>query len=398
MNHTHTIDQLQKLRAGVSQMHQSEINRIRGKKKIKVGFVLIHHSVWKYHHLFVAMMKSERFEPAVYIAPYLAQGPDKANEELELAHAFCKQQGYEVRQDVNESDIVFFSNPHNLTSDEYYESLYRRKLSCHVPYSWGAVYLNQNHNFYNQAFHNAMWRVYVASNKQVEIFRKSRIAGDEGIISTGYCGVEGMQDPEHLKNYRFWSGTGKKKIIWAPHHTIMMAGLPLSNFLKIADFMTDLKNKHSDRVEWAFRPHPLLKYNLYRHSDWGKARTDEFFQDWSSGCSHFSEGEYHGVFMSSDAMIHDSVSFMAEYQYTWKPSMYIDIDETARNSLNEPGNDAYECHHIARSENDVEDFVHKVLAGQIAPREELHRFHELHSTNQVPPSQAILNDLQSILD
>jgi hypothetical protein len=379
-------------------MHQSELQRIRKKSKIKVGFVLIHHSVWKFHHTFMAMLESDRFEPSVYVAPYLGQGPEKSKEELDLAYAFCQSKGYPIGNDVYDSDIVFFTNPHKLTSNEYYENLYLSKLSCHTPYSWGAVYLNQNHNFYNQAFHNAMWRIYVASEKQVDIFKSSRVAGSEGIFSTGYCGVEGFDDSATHETYKSWATTTKKRIIWAPHHTIMMAGLPLSNFLKIAEEMTNFKNSFSNDIEWAFRPHPLLKYNLYRHQDWGRSRTDEFYEDWSSNHSHFSEGDYEGVFMTSDAMIHDSVSFMAEYQYTWKPSMYIDLDETARNSLNEPGNDAYECHHIARKPEDVSVFIENLVNGAVAPKAAINKFHELHSTNTLPPSQNIINDLLAAID
>jgi hypothetical protein len=74
-----------------------------------------------------------------------------------------------------------------------------------------------------------------------------------------------------------WKKTDEKykRIIWAPHFSISDGGcLNYSTFLSIAEEILDFVKTTSLPVQMAFKPHPLLKSQLYDYSSWGKEKTD----------------------------------------------------------------------------------------------------------------------------
>ena len=132
-----------------------------------------------------------------------------------------------------------------------------------------------------------------------------------------------------------------------------------------------LADRYRDRVQWAFKPHPLLRSKLYRHPDWGRERTDAYFGYWAeSGHCQLELGSYVDLFRQSDAMIHDSGSFLAEYLYLDKPVMFLQSVENIADFLNDFGLEAFgACEHARRFE-EVESFVRALADGSGRARRE----------------------------
>ena len=61
-----------------------------------------------------------------------------------------------------------------------------------------------------------------------------------------------------------------KRVIWAPHHTIEgnTKLIQFSTFLLYYDVMQDIVEEYKDKVQFVFKPHPLLKPALYAHPEW----------------------------------------------------------------------------------------------------------------------------------
>lgn len=373
------IYSLLKARASAEEMHRNAIFRIRNQnaQRIRIAFIIIHASVWKYHGLLQTLKESTWAEPLIIVAPYIAQGTNKMLEDLASAIDYAKRVGvqyyidnrlleggdpYDPPPDFPQFDIAFFSNPHRLTTPPYYTNIYLNYPSCYVPYSYGMGYLNMNFDHYNQEFHNCMWRIYVPLNYHKDVFERSCASGSKHVRVTGYPGIHDLllgTSPNYLQ----WQSDGRKKIIWAPHHTIYNEGLPLSNFLRIHELMLTTKQKYRNHIEWAFRPHPLLKYNLVNIGGWSKNQVEDYWAEWEND-SHISTGNYVDLFASSDAIIHDSASFLVEYLYTGKPALYIDYDWKALGCMNEVGAAAYENYDIARSDQDLDNFITRVISNQ----------------------------------
>lgn len=65
----------------------------------------------------------------------------------------------------------------------------------------------------------------------------------------------------------------RKRIIWAPHFSISDGGcLNYSTFLSIAEELLEFIKNTQLPVQMAFKPHPLLKSQLYNYSSWGKEK------------------------------------------------------------------------------------------------------------------------------
>jgi CDP-glycerol glycerophosphotransferase (TagB/SpsB family) len=95
----------------------------------------------------------------------------------------------------------------------------------------------------------------------------------------------------------------------------------------MAELMLELAQAYKDRIQIAFKPHPSLITQLYQHPDWGKERADDYYARWQQmENTQLETGGYVDLFMTSDAMIHDSGSFVVEYLYANRPVMFVSIN------------------------------------------------------------------------
>jgi hypothetical protein len=211
-------------------------------------------------------------------------------------------------------------------------------------------------------------------------------------VVTGFPGTDIFLDNKY-KPENAWKETGEnlKKIIWAPHHTIDddKSFLSFSAFLIYADYMLELAAKYKSAVQWAFKPHPILKPKLYEHPQWGKKRTDAYYNRWNEIANgQLEEGSYHDLFLTSDAMIHDSGSFLIEYLYLNKPVCRTDRDDSITDRLNKFGVMAYNMHYHARSEKEIEEFLVNVVIDGARSQEPGARSQEPGARSQEPGARS----------
>lgn len=356
--------------------HRKALEIIRKKEKIKVAFFLIHDSVWKYEQLYKLMEKDSRFELIVIVCPYIIYGDENTRYEMQKSYATFLSKGYNVIKaldfdteewlDVKKyiaPDIIFFTNPHKLTKKEYYISNYSNCLTCYSPYNFGNCHLYQE--MHNQIFHNSLWKLFSETDFHKELSIKYARNKGVNVITTGFSGTDGFL----IKDYHpedVWKQEDKiiKRIIWAPHHTIddNTNFLSYSAFLLYAEFMQNLLEDYKGLIQIAFKPHPLLKNKLYLHKDWGKEKTDFYYDIWkTSENGQLNEGEYIDLFLTSDAMIHDSGSFLTEYLYLNKPVLHTNRDEKIKNRMNLFGIESFNMHYHAKNQNDILVFIQDLL-------------------------------------
>jgi len=389
---------------GVQANHQKALLHIQKKNRIKVAFFLIHDSIWKYDEVFKKFRNDERFEPIVVICPYTVYGEKAMFHEMEKAYDLVIKKGYNAIKSYNEQtqkwldvnkelkpDIIFFTNPHKLTKDSYYITNFRNCLTCYAPYNFGNSHLYQM--MHNQLFHNYLWRLFA----ETDFHRKLSVqyARNKGVnvALTGFPGTDVFLDPNYVP-VNIWKQKEPniKKIIWAPHHTIdnNTEVLSYSTFLMFADFMLRLADEYQGKIQIAFKPHPLLKYKLQHQHYWGKDRTELYFNRWNEiENGQYVDGDYTDLFLTSDAMIHDSGSFLIEYLYTGKPVLHLDRDLKFTERLNEFGVQAYNKHYHAKNSEEIIWFIENVLNNTDVKKEERDSF--LHS-ELIPPNQRSASD------
>lgn len=397
--------------------HDKALKIVRKKDKIKVVFFLIHESVWKYEGVYKLMEQDNRFEPVVIVCPCVTYREEQMLHEMDRAfHSFTRK-GYNVIKSLNIDgswldvkneilpDIVFFTNPWKLTKDIYYITNYLDTLTCYVPYFYQVTkHLEGNFGGYLQ---NNSWRVFYESKIHLDYAKKYSKNSASNVVISGYPALDKYLNLScKIANNDPWKIKDKlvKRIIWAPHHTILGqdSGLGLSNFLYYADFFQRLIINNSFKIQIAFKPHPLLKSKLYMDSNWGISRTDEYYNFWEN-CSRgiLSEGEYSNLFLTSDAMIHDSGSFTIEYLATGKPTLYLIKSSNQLESLNCLGKKAIDVHYKAQNINDIENFITSVVInGNDSKQDQRISFIEMYLVppNNKTASQNIYNHLLSQLN
>lgn len=369
---------------------------------VQVVFLLIHESVWKYDALYRLMENDPRFNPIIVVCPYTLFGDDILFEELHRTYNHFSarythvvsawDEENECWTDIKESlkpDLVFFTNPHELTMPEYYIHHFPDTLTAYVQYSFHITHLNNLQ--YNQSFHNLVWKLFYETPFHARLAATHAANRGRNVVVTGYPGTDIFLDPTYQpKDPWKPAPAGTKRIIWAPHHTIFDndSDLSYSTFLSYAEYFLQLAQAGlasesaactetsagtetaasqagaavTPNVQLAFKPHPVLKAKLYNHPDWGKERTDAYYEAWKTAPrGQLEEGDYTDLFLTSHAMAFDSASFMTEYLYTGKPSQFLVNDNRITERFNDFGKHVYELLYHAHRQTDIEDFLKTVV-------------------------------------
>ncbi len=370
-------------------------SKVQKKESITVVFLAIHQSVWKVDPVFKKMLLDPFFTPVILVCPAIKNSKQQMKEQMEFTYQFFVNKGYPVQKALtNHSqwlkleelnpDLVFFTNPHPITLDEYYEKAYANYLSCYVPYHHEVGSYGNNIDQYNQNFHNSMWRIFASHQASFELFSNTQAAKAANVVVTGFPAMEELLEKRKSGHFNdAWkTNDGRLRVIWAPHHTIDDPVLPYSNFLRYAEKMQQLAKEHKNSIVWSYKPHPVLKNKLYLHQDWGKEKTDSFYSFWSEQeFSQLDEGDYVDLFLSSDLMIHDSGSFLAEYLYLEKPVLYLVATENDLSYFSHFGLSAVKACALGYEFDDIQKFIHQALANSLSVK----NTHADFITNQVNP-------------
>jgi len=351
--------------------HARLLTEKQQQSKIKVVFLVLLESVWKLDSVFQAMLDDPLFDSVVLVCPCVSFQHEEMLAELASTYCYIQQKGYPVINSyIQETDswvdlqalapdLIFFTNPHGITRPEYYDLAYMNYLSCYVPYDHQVSQYKDNQDQYNQYFHNAMWQIFVPHVESKDIFTQTAATQGANVVVTGYPACEPYVEIVPPAKSA-WKPQDKKKarFIWAPHHTIDSPELPYSNFLQYADLFQQLAQQYSDEVQWAFKPHPMLKSKLDEYAGWGKEKADGYYAFWENQPNtQFEDGEYQDLFIESDAMIHDCGSFLAEYLYLKKPVLYLVATANIKNYLNPFGVKAFDACEHAYTKEEIINFI-----------------------------------------
>lgn len=223
-------------------------------------------------------------------------------------------------------DIIFRQSPWD---DDIQEGYRTRNLKfcrlCYTPYYGIHIVDNgeKDNLHFDQVFHRHCWKIFVDSVSAEEYRKSSRLHGSN-VVVTGLTKYEYIwQRIQEALSINQQEQPYEKRIIWAPHHSVRKGWFNFATFHKIYLYMLRYVEVHS-QFHFIFRPHPAF-YNSYIESGiLSKTEMDAFYDRWT-GLSNtsISENEDYGkLFVRSDAMITDGISFLASYQITGKPLIW----------------------------------------------------------------------------
>lgn len=365
--------------------YEKTLDSIRNKKgPVHIVFFAIYKSVWKYDSFYQLVKKDPRFQLSVLICPAVNRGEKHMKESLNECFEDFQKRGYNVIKGYDEKtntyvnpltlkpDIIFYTSPYDgLVDPRYYITNF-----LDIP----SVYVNYGFSITNQPwgngllFHNLLWKQFIESDGIKKFILSIPGRNQNNMVISGYPPYDDYQNTGFSESV--WKNCDKKikRIIWAPHHTIETVDtttfIQFSTFLKYSEFFRQLALDYKEKVQFVFKPHPLLKTKLYEHPEWGTDRTNEYYEWWEKGeTTNYVSGEYKDLFLSSDAMIHDCGSFTLEYLYTLKPVMYLS-DFNHESQINEVALKAHLSHYLSYSAKDIRDFIENVVLGENDPKKQ----------------------------
>lgn len=229
--------------------------------------------------------------------------------------------------------------------------------------------------------------------------------GSSNVVVVGSTKMDPLIDGSHNKSSYPWIDPShrKKRVIWAPHHSIKW-GICFSTFHLNFKFFLEYARKHSE-IEWVFKPHPNLRHyylisesTLPGNDSFTNENLEKYYMEWESlpNATVYERGDYHNMFATSDAMITDSVSFLSEYLYSGKPGLFLNIPTQKFNEYGEIIKNAW--YQADGSDfNEIEKFIDNVVITDEDPlksfREDI--FNKYLKNDGVTASEKIFNYIKS---
>ena len=347
--------------------YQQILNKIKNKNYINIIFLTNHIAQWKYQSLFNLFNKFKKYKTNVIFIP-----DDNYSNNYQSEYNFNKSEFKKSTIDLvssydnynnswinikkkYEPDIVFFSRSLLKSKKKYSILNFTDSLNCYVPYS---LFIDKNDKLQcSTLFHKLLWKQFLPFKDNLTIAKNYYDANN--VVISGYPGCDSFK--LNKKDNKIWKNNSNKKIIWAPHHTIEFFNKKnyFSTFLDVFEDLLFLSKKYKDSIDFCFKPHPALKQKLYSHKNWGKIKTDNFYNFWqNSSNTILSESNYQNLFIESDALILDSVSFAAEYLYMEKPYCFLTKDNFDYNaSLNVIGKKIFKVIDKSNDLSSLDNFI-----------------------------------------
>ena len=349
---------------------RNRIKTIRAKDKIQVLFVVSDLSKWKSKYLYYRMKSHNRFEPIVGVTMRIGETASENSRKNITLIKFLEENKINYVEllsngEDGQYDIIIYQEPY-IGSVPIHSSVFGNINSLFISVHYG-FHTTTLPIWYVQAFYRLCWFDCYENNdlyRQIIKLYPSR----NNIRITGLPMADELMDISRCDPWKMQQ-TSKKRIIWAPHHSIGFANesITYSCFLDIADDMINLAIKYKDKVQWAYKPHPWLRFKLEKI--WGKTKTNNYYHFWETFESSQAEyGEYVSLFQHSNAMIHDCSSFIIEYLYTRCPVMYLN-SHIQEETLNKFAYNGYLVHYKGKTILDIENFINDFIDGKDINRE-----------------------------
>lgn len=353
--------------------HDLLIEEIKKRGYAKVLFVASSLSMWKYEEIFKLLISDGRFKVKIILSPFQSFSAEAKSNSIEqlksyfspynvdIYNCYLNKEYIQIWMKQYDPDIIFYPMPYHGVFDNDLEAVnFYNKLLCYTPYSIGT---DSGGLAIDTPFLNIAWKFFAATSIHYDIYRSLMTNKAENVEIVGKCDINQLSSQSTEFDWK--SGNPEeKRLIWAPHYSIGdKAALHRDSFSWLYDFMLNLPERYSGKLRITFKPHPKLRTMLYNHPDWGKEKADEYYNTWRYGkYTQLCEGEYTALFATSDAMIHDSSSFMGEYLYTKKPVLFTAKNiEIPKKELNEFGNLCLNQHYIASCQEDIIEFISNVI-------------------------------------
>lgn len=273
-------------------------------------------------------------------------------------------------------DVLIYTNPWmgSYPKEIKINNIPLSSITCYIPYGF-MLMKGESHQF-NQGSHNMFTYIYCESETHIKMFDQYCDIGSSHVEFSGHPKMDYYMDVKYISEKSIWNGldqnTEKVKIIYSPHWNFD-AGYAtfLDNGLKILEYA----ESHQETTSWVYKPHPLLEQELIVKEYMSAEEYLAYIKRWEKlpNAKVYLSGDYGNIFTTSDCIINDSISFIAEYMYTHKPMLLLQNNNVQYNVFGkECVKNVYRC-----KGNDIEgiiQFIEDVYCGKDEMKESREKF------------------------
>lgn len=357
--------------------------RLREKKrngeKINVVFVCHRPAVWEsLRSVYDELKKDSRFNVFVVAIPnkrekkgaglnheeYETEGAEEFWKEYGCINGYDYESGHWLDLRTLKPDYVFFQQPYNITRSPWYKSWIVSKYAkiCYVAYAFDFIgdgvleettppdfFQNVSFFFTQNSIDNKMVKAHLTDNNNS--FTEFKVSG-----FPRYDRLEVFKNTDQP----LWKYKGKDKrfrVLWTPRWCTNEGNCTFFEYNeKLTDFFCD-----NVEYEFVFRPHPQAFMNWERTGEYPAKKQEAYKQKYlnSSNMSIDTRKEYFDTIFSSDCLISDVSSFVADYFLSGKPVIYCH----KKNMFNELSEHMAEGFYWVSSWQELEDTVNSLKAG-----------------------------------
>lgn len=396
-------------------LHHNALNKVKKKynkhSKITVLFFVSRISCFIWENLYKIFKNDPHFDVKICVIPFSYTGKEEMIKYSLEAYKYLKEQGYDVIKAYDEVSNTYLDIKNVLKPDiifhnkswwkhlpkEYHLTNFPKSLNFLIEYGISGAKNPDGH--FNLDSHWYADTYFLPSVEHLNMAKEiSKIKG-KNCVFLGYPKLDVFFDKKYQPK-DVWKKQDKikKRIIWAPHWLYDAASLySTSTFAEIYDFMLTIAKEYKDSVQFAFKPHPMLYKALQSKplngKKWSRKQIDEYYNKWSTleNCQ-FENGMFEDLFLTSDAMIFDSISFMAEYMVTGKPSLFT----SGKNNVldfDEFGQQVYsKLYHTKNLKEDIDSFIKNVVLKENDPKK-LEREDFVNSNLKAPNNKSAAQNI-----
>ena len=363
----------------VERLNEHLVERVRERlldpaEQLRVGFLVSSASRWNADVLFDTLQRQNQFAPRIVLsapqyrthprrraAMYLDERRFFAEIDPGMIELYDPEANEVLPVEDLDFDVLFYEMPWGMK--DYPRRMIGRSLNAYMHYGFMMMANHEMH--YNIAsFHSYLWAYFT----QTEAHRRMHLQHDPSarskLVVTGYpkLDVYHHEPPTGADVWEAAGGerSGRRRVIYAPHHSLGRDNLGMSTFPWTHDVMLRAALEDED-VQWVYKPHPTLRFSVEKNGVMTAAEYEAYEARWDAApnATVFDSGRYFDLFRTSDALITCCGSFLAEYLPTGRPIIWLVSDTTV--GLNAVGRRLATGFYEVRSATELTEVFQRVV-------------------------------------
>lgn len=352
--------------------YEKRVEQLCKKDVIRIGYIVTQNELWNLDSFYREVSKEDRLYFEVVALPNpenILESPEVSCEVnykffesrgINVIHGYDSQAGKLRPIDEWDYDILFWDQPGawgNIIGEIPFYLFLKKFLLCYVPYGFKVADGKGSH--FNLRYHNLSWKIFAESEWHCEQFRRMGEVKGQNVVTTGFPKLDTYLADE--RDYSVWKNgeSGKKKIIWAPHWTFRNPGWQYSTFDRNYKEFFEYAKTHPE-TDWIVKPHQRLYFWCVESGLMTEEEMRNYFEEWNGldNAVVCDGGNYMNLFVTSDALITDCGSFLAEYLPSKKPVIHLYNSGCMYNEIGEKIIDSY---YRCAEWSDIQDTIERVI-------------------------------------